>query len=837
MHYFLAFLLFHLFISGAGAGSPAYTPPDYFLLNCGASSSQQFQGRTWETDNFTTFIPPNAAHISLTFTAIEQGPSVPQVPYTTGVRIFTSQFTYSFPVSAGPKFLRLYFHAAHFPPAEFDLTKSFFSVRANEYTLLSNFSAYLTSVDSLVQKEYIVNVNDNYQKLNITFTPSSSSYAFVNGIEIVSIPTGYYIKGEAAGVDPVKWVPGANNFYIFNNTALETLYRLNIGGQTLPAINDTGMYRTWYSDDEYVIGYGYYTPDSDVNITYTSLTPSYSAPEIVYTSARTIAHYSSSVNWSFPLDSGFLYLFRLYFCEFQKVDGGNERVFSVDIANTTAERHVDVFILAGGSNIPIFQDYVVIVPDKDGRRSKQDVWFSISPNMDTRPVYANAILNGLEIFKLNDTQGSLAALNPQLSLPAKQSSPPPPPLKKKSRTVVVGAIVGGGVAVIMSLGILIFRRRRVGNFTPSFTKISWDILPAVSAAVRMRGRLGSSSLSSHHHNFPLEDLKSATGDFDENLVIGKGGFGKVYRGILDINGAPITVAIKRLNPESRQGAREFETEIEMLSKLRHIHIVSFIGYCNENKEMIIVYDYMGGGTLRDHLYKTNNPSLPWKKRLEICIGAAKGLHFLHTGTKCTIIHRDIKSSNILLDDKWVAKVSDFGLSKVGPICVGETQTQTHVSTAVKGSVGYVDPEYYRRRQLTEKSDVYSFGVVLFEALCARPAVDPTLTREKANLAEWGRKCCRKGMVDQMVDSRLRDEISPECLKSYAEIAYKCLMDEGVERPAMSDVICSLEFALQLQEKADGFLSTSLHRDTESNTASEISGEGIFSSSGEFAPKL
>nr|GMC61373.1 receptor-like protein kinase FERONIA [Ipomoea batatas] len=619
MHYFLAFLLFHLFISGAGAGSPAYTPPDYFLLNCGASSSQQFQGRTWETDNLTTFIPPNAANISLTFTGLEQGPSVPQVPYTTGVRIFTSQFTYSFPVSAGPKFLRLYFHAAHFPVAEFDLTKSFFSVRANEYTLLSNFSAYLTSVDSLVQKEYIVNVNDN-QKLNITFTPSASSYAFVNGIEIVSIPTGYYIKGEAAGVDPVKWVPGANNFYIFNNTALETLYRLNIGGQTLPAINDTGMYRTWYSDDEYVIGYGYYTVHLDVNITYTSLTPSYSAPEILYTSARTIANYSSSVNWSFPVDSGFLYLFRLYFC---------------------------------GSNIPIFQDYVAIVPDTDGRRSKQDVWFSISPNMDTRPVYANAILNGLEIFKLNDTQGSLAALNPQLSLPAKQSSPPPPPLKKKSRTVVVGAIVGGGIMVIMSLGILIFRRRRVGNFTPSFTKISWDILPAVSAAVRMRGRLGSSSLSSHHHNFPLEDLKSATGDFDENLVIGKGGF----------------------------------------------------------------------------------------------------------------------------------------------------------------------------------------GVVLFEALCARPAVDPTLTREKANLAEWARKCCRKGMVDQMVDPRLRDEISPECLKSYAEIAYKCLMDEGIERPAMSDVICSLEFALQLQEKADGFLSTSMHRDTESNTASEISGEGIFSFSDEIAPKL
>ncbi|KAF5789227.1 putative protein kinase RLK-Pelle-CrRLK1L-1 family [Helianthus annuus] len=300
--------------------------------------------------------------------------------------------------------------------------------------------------------------------------------------------------------------------------------------------------------------------------------------------------------------------------------------------------------------------------------------------------------------------------------------------------------------------------------------------------------------------FSLKDIKSVTNNFDDELVIGEGGFGKVYKGQMSSEDDGHVVAIKRLDSMSDQGELEFRAEIDMLSKLRHCHLVSLIGYCHEKKEMILVYDFMPNGTLYQHLHKADSAPLSWLRRLKIAIGAARGLDYLHTGvgTQHGVIHRDVKSSNILLDESWAAMISDFGLSKIGPT----NQLISYVDASVKGTFGYLDPEYFYTRKLTRKTDVYAFGVVLFELISGRLPVDERYGEDQCSLVRWAQKCVKERKLDQMVDFSIKGTISPKCLKRFIHIAHRCVHSVLKERPTMTEVVASLQALLELQEKSN-----------------------------------
>uniref|UniRef100_A0A0D9V0B9 non-specific serine/threonine protein kinase n=1 Tax=Leersia perrieri TaxID=77586 RepID=A0A0D9V0B9_9ORYZ len=296
-------------------------------------------------------------------------------------------------------------------------------------------------------------------------------------------------------------------------------------------------------------------------------------------------------------------------------------------------------------------------------------------------------------------------------------------------------------------------------------------------------------------HFKIRTLQNITDNFHKNREIGSGGFGKVYKGILH-NGT--MVAVKRANSMSEQRRKEFLTEIELISQLRHINVMPLFGFCEESNEMILVYEYMEQGTLMSHLYGSDKHKLTWKQRLQICIAAARGLHYIHTYSKNGIIHRDVKTSNILLDANLLAKISDFGLSEIGP-----GSECSHVITKVMGTDGYCDPEYYKTRQLTQKSDVYSFGVVQLEVLCARLVFNPTLPLKKRNLLIWAMEKLERAEVDpenlrEIVDQTISRTIEGASLLIFVELIKKCLADNHADCPLMEDVIQDLRHALELQ---------------------------------------
>ncbi|KAK7321430.1 hypothetical protein VNO77_32075 [Canavalia gladiata] len=284
-------------------------------------------------------------------------------------------------------------------------------------------------------------------------------------------------------------------------------------------------------------------------------------------------------------------------------------------------------------------------------------------------------------------------------------------------------------------------------------------------------------------SFDFEEMALATDNFSDSAQIGQGGYGKVYKGHLPDG---TVVAIKRAQEGSLQGEREFLTEIQLLSRLHHRNLVSLIGYCDEESEQMLVYEYMPNGSLRDHLSAYSRKPLSFSMRLKIAQGSAKGLLYLHTEADPPIFHRDVKASNILLDSKFTAKVADFGLSRLAPVPDIEGNVPDHVSTMVKGTPGYLDPEYLLTHKLTDKSDVYSLGVVFLELVTGRP---PIFHGE--NIVRQVNEGYQSGGIHSVLDKRIESYPS-EYVEKLLTLALKCCKVTPDERPKMAEVARELD---------------------------------------------
>ncbi|KAL6135497.1 hypothetical protein ACLB2K_067725 [Fragaria x ananassa] len=448
---------------------------------------------------------------------------------------------------------------------DFDGSKALFSVNAGGYRLLKDFNVSLSSTVydgfKTLLREFCINFEPDQPSLNITFTPSKDGYAFINGIEIMSIPTNLYLSAQGDGAS----YHGSDTGYdVENNTALEMIYRINVGGNLVSPNKDTGMYRTWNPTDEFYLddlsrklSNARQNFNSPLNL---ARIPNYTAPEQVYQTGRTMGGNSTTnksynLTWGFPVDPNYSYLVRLHFCEIDpNITAAGERRFQIFIANLTAEPNADVIgwtTEGKGNGIPIYKDYLVSSTWLGTQKeSSANLFLALQANQDDYLTqYNDAILNGLEIFKLNDTEGNLGG-----PIPAPQLNIPPNVTSESSRE---------------------WKKKRGGkpkdsNSSKATTK--WG--PFSFSTTKSTKSRGSSLPSELCRHFSVAEIKAATQNFNHVFIIGVGGFGNVYKGYIDDGSIP--VAIKRLKPESSQGAHEFKTETEMLSQLRHLHLVPLV---------------------------------------------------------------------------------------------------------------------------------------------------------------------------------------------------------------------------------------------------------------------
>ncbi|XP_050220787.1 probable serine/threonine-protein kinase PBL26 [Mercurialis annua] len=289
--------------------------------------------------------------------------------------------------------------------------------------------------------------------------------------------------------------------------------------------------------------------------------------------------------------------------------------------------------------------------------------------------------------------------------------------------------------------------------------------------------------------FTFREIATATKNFRQECLLGEGGFGRVFKGTLAATGQ--VVAVKQLDRSGLQENKEFLAEVTMLSLLHHPNLVNLVGYCADGDQRLLVYDFVKGGSLHDHLLDLTSETKPlgWFTRMMIAFGAAKGLEYLHDEANPPVVDGNIKPSNILLDEDFNPMLSDFGLVKLGP--AGD---KVHVHSRLMGTYGYSAPEYVRGGELTVKSDVYSFGVILLELITGRKAIDTTKPINEQNLVSWAQPRFRdpKRFPD-MADAVLNKKFPEKDLNQAVAIAAMCLQEEPAARPLMSDVVTALSF--------------------------------------------
>lgn len=767
--------------------SSSYILPQHYFIDCGSDSTvpTTVAGRNFIADSSHGSFSVGAGEAVVNEGESPQADPSLQLYRTARIYRNPSSFDFTNITENVTYVVRLHF----FPftlHRQINLADSVFDVWTSNFSLLSNFTVR-NRREFPVITDFLLRTKSN--TLSIYFAPAGgTSVAFVSAIEVFLAPEDFIVNDA-----PRVTSGGSDGVYkgLFSQ-GLHTVYRINVGGE---AINDSPTVTLgWVPDDEYIVIGG----SSVKNCSFYSDRLRYGElkkqpeenviPDIVYKTCKEVEPRngdSPNVTWRFNVSPNTAHLVRVHFCDTQSVSP-NVLNFSLYIYRNF-KKNINPYANGDLSDtaVPFYHDFVV-ESDHTGFLN-----ISISPASDNvSTIQTFAYLNGLEIMEFMKES--------HLGLPLTK------PKNKKTLYIIIALVSAVSALCVLMVMVLLGLKWRKGR--PAEIMISEAMLPSRggqggSHYSRVSDRTATASpIPNLNLNLKISfaEILEATHNFDSKLLIGEGGFGKVYKGILKTG---IEVAVKRSDSKHGQGLPEFHTEIIVLSKIRHLHLVSLIGYCDEGAEMILVYEFMEKGTLRDHLYSSNSnkkkqsalSELTWNQRLQICIGSAKGLHYLHTGSDWGIIHRDVKSTNILLDENYVAKVADFGLSRSGP------PDPDDFSMGIKGSFGYLDPDYFRSFQFTEKSDVYSFGVVLLEVLCARPAIVTSSQIQEVNLADWGLFWHKKGQLEKIIDPLLVDHINPSSLRIFGELVEKCLKANGSDRPTMLDVLWDLEYALQMQQ--------------------------------------